>query len=86
MVKRYLENRVILLKIICSVSGIVSYRRNDSIIARGAADLAYKRIEPFLLNYMVKVFEEICKLTTTIFFPKAVLPRVVSIGQMSLGM
>ena len=34
---------------------------NASIIARGAADLAYKRIEPYLSDYMGKVFEEICK-------------------------
>lgn len=34
---------------------------NNSIIARGAADLAYKRIEPFLSDYMGKVFEEICR-------------------------
>lgn len=34
---------------------------NSSIIARGAADLAYKRIEPFLPDYMGKVFEEICR-------------------------
>ena len=34
---------------------------NNSIIARGAADLAYKRIEPNLPDYMGKVFEEICK-------------------------
>ncbi len=34
---------------------------NNSIIARGAADLAYKRIEPFLPDYMGRVFEEICK-------------------------
>ena len=34
---------------------------NNSIIARGAADLAYKRIEPQLSDYMGKVFEEICK-------------------------
>lgn len=34
---------------------------NNSIIARGAAELAYKRIEPFLSDYMGKVFEEICK-------------------------
>ena len=34
---------------------------NNSIIARGAADLAYKRIEPKLSDYMGKVFEEICK-------------------------
>lgn len=34
---------------------------NSSIIGRGAADLAYKRIEPYLSDYMGKVFEEICK-------------------------
>lgn len=34
---------------------------NSSIIARGAADLVYKRIEPQLSDYMGKVFEEICK-------------------------
>lgn len=34
---------------------------NSSIIGRGASDLAYKRIEPYLSDYMGKVFEEICK-------------------------
>lgn len=34
---------------------------NTSIIARGATDLAYKRIEPHLSEYMGKVFEEICR-------------------------
>lgn len=34
---------------------------NSSMIARGAADLVYKRIEPHLPDYMGKVFEEICK-------------------------
>lgn len=34
---------------------------NNSIIARGAANLAYKRIEPQLSDYMGKIFEEICK-------------------------
>ena len=34
---------------------------NTSLIARGAADLAYKRIEPHLNNYMGKVFDDICK-------------------------
>lgn len=34
---------------------------NHSIIGRGAADLAYRRIEPYLSDYMGKVFEEICK-------------------------
>lgn len=33
---------------------------NSSLIARGAADLVYKRIEPRLSDYMGKVFEEIC--------------------------
>lgn len=34
---------------------------NNSVIARGAGDLVYKRIEPQLADYMGKVFEEICK-------------------------
>ncbi len=34
---------------------------NSSIIARGADDLAYRRIAPFLPDYMGKVFEEICR-------------------------
>ena len=34
---------------------------NHSIIGRGAADLAYRRIEPRLSEHMGKVFEEICK-------------------------
>lgn len=34
---------------------------NNSIIVRGATNLAYKRIEPYLSAYMGKVFEEICK-------------------------
>lgn len=34
---------------------------NMSIIARGATDIVYKRIEAELPNYMGKVFEEICK-------------------------
>lgn len=34
---------------------------NASMIARGAADLVYKRIAPHLSEYMGKVFEEICK-------------------------
>ena len=33
---------------------------NNSIIARGAVDLAYKRIEPNLPRYMGHVFEDIC--------------------------
>ncbi len=34
---------------------------NYSIISRGASDIAYKRMEPHLSDYMGKVFEEICK-------------------------
>ena len=34
---------------------------NNSIIARGASELAYKRVEPHLSDYMGSVFEEICK-------------------------
>ena len=34
---------------------------NNSIIARGASGLAYKRIEPHISAYMGKVFEEICR-------------------------
>ena len=34
---------------------------NYSMIARGASDLAYKRIQPNLPDYMGKVFEEICR-------------------------
>lgn len=33
---------------------------NNSAIARGAADLVYRRIEPHLSDYMGKIFEEIC--------------------------
>ena len=33
---------------------------NNSVIACGAADMVYKRIEPQLSNYMGRVFEEIC--------------------------
>ena len=34
---------------------------NASVIARGGADLTYKRIEPELSSYMGGVFEDICK-------------------------
>ena len=34
---------------------------NNFLIARGAADLVYKRIEPQLSDYMGKVFEDISK-------------------------
>lgn len=34
---------------------------NVSLIARGAADLVYKRIEPYLPDYMGKIFEQICE-------------------------
>jgi len=33
---------------------------NSALIVRGAADLAYRRIEPHLADHMGKVFEEIC--------------------------
>lgn len=33
---------------------------NNSLIARGATDLAYNRIKPHLTDYMGKVFEDIC--------------------------
>lgn len=33
---------------------------NSSIIARGADDLVYKKIEPYFTDYMGKVFEDIC--------------------------
>ncbi len=34
---------------------------NISIINRGATELAYKRIEPYLSDYMGKIFEDICQ-------------------------
>ena len=34
---------------------------NASMIARGATELVYKRVEPYMSDYMGKVFEEICK-------------------------
>ncbi|MBQ8161835.1 MAG: ATP-binding protein [Clostridia bacterium] len=34
---------------------------NASLISRGASDLVYQRIEPYLSDYMGKVFEEICR-------------------------
>ena len=34
---------------------------NASVISRGAANLAYRRIDPVLSDYMGAVFEEICK-------------------------
>lgn len=34
---------------------------NSSIISRGAVELAYSRIKPYLSDYMGAVFEEICK-------------------------
>ena len=33
---------------------------NSSVIARGAANLVYKRIETQLSDYMGRIFEEIC--------------------------
>lgn len=34
---------------------------NYSLISRGGKDIAYRRIKPYLSNYMGKVFEDICK-------------------------
>ncbi len=34
---------------------------NHSVIGRGAADLAYRRIKPHLSDHMGKIFEDICK-------------------------
>lgn len=34
---------------------------NISLIVRGAQEVAYKRIEPFLTDYMGKIFEDICQ-------------------------
>lgn len=34
---------------------------NNSVIARGAADIVYRRIKPYFSDYMGEVFEEICK-------------------------
>lgn len=34
--------------------------KNSAVIARGAADLVYKRIEKQLNDYMGRIFEEIC--------------------------
>lgn len=34
---------------------------NISLIVRGAQEIAYKRVEPFLSDYMGKVFEDICQ-------------------------
>lgn len=34
---------------------------NNSLVARGATDVVYSRVEPLLSDYMGKVFEEICK-------------------------
>jgi hypothetical protein len=33
---------------------------NNSLIARGAVDLAYRRMEPYFSDYMGSVFEDIC--------------------------
>ena len=34
---------------------------NSSMIARGAAELVYRRIEPYFSDYVGKIFEDICK-------------------------
>ena len=47
-----------------SIYSIDEYRfvpENASMIARGASDLVYKRIEPYFSDYMGKVFEDICR-------------------------
>lgn len=54
---------------------------NNSIIARGATDLAYKRIEPQLSDYMGKIFEEICKQ----YLWKQLILGDCPVGFMSLG-
>ena len=40
---------------------MIDVAKNASIISRGAADLAYNRIEPELSTYMGSVFEDICR-------------------------
>lgn len=54
---------------------------NNSVIARGATDLVYKRIEPQLSNYMGRVFEEIC----TQYLWKLLLEGKTPIEFVSLG-
>ncbi|MFI3237906.1 MAG: DUF234 domain-containing protein [Lachnospiraceae bacterium] len=39
----------------------LSKTKRQSIISRGAKELAYQRIEPHISDYMGSVFEEICK-------------------------
>ncbi len=54
---------------------------NTSVIARGAADLVYKRIEVQLNDYMGRVFEEICRQ----YLWKLLLKGEMSIEFASLG-
>ena len=54
---------------------------NNSIIARGADDLAYKRIEPHFTDYMGKVFEDI----STQYLWKLLLTRKSPVEFTSLG-
>ena len=54
---------------------------NNSIIARGATDLVYKRIEPKLSDYMGKIFEDICKQ----YLWKQLLTNKCSVEFTSLG-
>ncbi|MFQ9877501.1 MAG: DUF234 domain-containing protein [Ruminococcus sp.] len=61
MVKRIPRSLFTKLRIIFSASGIDLFQRTVSIIARGATDLAYSRIESHLSEYMGLVFEEICR-------------------------
>ena len=53
---------------------------NNSIIARCAADLAYKRIKPQFSDYMDKVFEEICRVIIMI---KELMHDPIFLGQKS---
>jgi AAA+ ATPase superfamily predicted ATPase len=55
--------------------------KNTSMIARGATDLVYKRIEPHLSDYMGKVFEEICKQ----YLWKLLLEGICPVEFISLG-
>lgn len=54
---------------------------NASLIERGAAELAYQRIAPYLSDYMGKVFEEICKQ----YLWKLLLDRKSPVAFASLG-
>ena len=61
MVKRIPRSLFIKLRIIFFRFWYRFVPENSSIIARGATDLAYSRIESHLSEYMGLVFEEICR-------------------------